>query len=244
MDFLLSLDTLCASHGDDGASVFPAAHAPAAPKRKHRKTHGDGPGQNVDKMENLRLRKKLKQEQDEEDEEDELQAELDQSFVQIGRMRCSMSSLAWFSGDDRRTLAAKLRQHLSVLFYGERLALVNLLGIRLCASEVDRLDASDDEVAVLRKSLLSIDGSRLVLPLVDLPSFDVPSYFAEALEHDETKSHGRDMNAGRDVKGAYSVHVFRHEIASHLCPWLSLSYLCKLEHNVSHHSPARIHDMA
>ena len=68
--------------------------------------------------------------------------------------------------------------------------------------------------AQMRELLLQCQVSVVPSLPARQASFDGPSHFIEALEHDETKSTARVLDSGRDAKGHYSVHIFRHEIAS------------------------------
>ena len=93
------------------------------PKRKHRRTHGEGPGRNGTQMSNMRLIKenhRLRQEKRVMQRHcvhpsDELQSKLNDTFVQIAKMRCSLTSMASYSNAARRTLADAAIRHLCVL---------------------------------------------------------------------------------------------------------------------------------
>ena len=99
--FLLQMDILFGL-GESSELDAPAGAAGgprhAAPARKHRRTHGNGPGHDHETLKRVRLHKRVNELEDEKDNEtnlgidetDELQLKLNGTSRDIARMRCGL----------------------------------------------------------------------------------------------------------------------------------------------------------
>ncbi len=126
-----------------------------------------------------------------------------------------MHAIAHLTGKDRLALVRHMMQHLSVLFYAERLALLNLLAAGIRAEGPDSLLLSSSDLTRLLMQC-PIDAGAIVVPRAG--SRPNSYYFIESCCHDETKTPGRLLakttNGSRDIKGFYSTHVCRTKVSS------------------------------
>ncbi len=98
-----------------------------------------------------------------------------------------MHAIVHLIGKDRLALVRHMMQHLSVLFYAERLALLNLLAAGIRAEGPDSLLLSSSDLTRLLMQC-PIDAGAIVVPRAG--SRPNSYYFIESCCHDETKTPG------------------------------------------------------